>query len=351
MSRSEVSRSLKERAHELETCAFCPKLCRFACPVAEAEFRETVTPWGLMTRLDDLRRGGRQFDADLGELLSHCTTCGRCAEICKHSNDVAGTILAARATADRLGVLPDALRNWALESPDAPASWRELPVDGPTRILPGRVDEAEVVAALKLLAAAGYYNVGRLEAPLDAGSRLLAAGRPGAANARAETVAQAAAGLRLVCLDAADVTRLQPILGNECCHLVDALQGRLPPLAPTVDAEVLYLDGCKVGRGLGAYDGPRRMLADVVGGVREAVMNRAEGGCCGGRAGYAVTASRDARIAANIMMEDEPELMVVIADCECAAHLAASSGRDVQTWAQTLAMALPEDSQPAKEQT
>ena len=30
-------------------CVFCPKLCRSACPVSNAEPRETVTPWGKMS--------------------------------------------------------------------------------------------------------------------------------------------------------------------------------------------------------------------------------------------------------------------------------------------------------------
>ena len=29
-------------------CAFCPKMCRSACAVSEAEKRETVTPWAKM---------------------------------------------------------------------------------------------------------------------------------------------------------------------------------------------------------------------------------------------------------------------------------------------------------------
>jgi hypothetical protein len=33
-------------------CTYCPKMCRFSCPTAAAESRETVTPWGMMRLLE-----------------------------------------------------------------------------------------------------------------------------------------------------------------------------------------------------------------------------------------------------------------------------------------------------------
>ena len=40
---------LEPRRDALEKCVFCPKLCRSACPVSNAEPRETITPWGKMS--------------------------------------------------------------------------------------------------------------------------------------------------------------------------------------------------------------------------------------------------------------------------------------------------------------
>ena len=37
---------LSSRERELELCAYCPKLCRAACPVSNAEPKETLIPWG-----------------------------------------------------------------------------------------------------------------------------------------------------------------------------------------------------------------------------------------------------------------------------------------------------------------
>ena len=68
----------------LDTCTFCPKLCRFACPVAEAERRETVTPWGLMSRANFVRKGQVPLDVETAAIFEHCTGCGRCTQNCRH---------------------------------------------------------------------------------------------------------------------------------------------------------------------------------------------------------------------------------------------------------------------------
>lgn len=78
-------------------CAYCPKMCTSACPVSEAEARETVTPWAKMS-LVHLARAGQ---VSLGEpraqqALEACTGCGACAEKCAHGNPVAETLFVAR---------------------------------------------------------------------------------------------------------------------------------------------------------------------------------------------------------------------------------------------------------------
>ena len=91
--------ALEAHKDALLTCSFCPKLCRFACPVAEAEGRETVTPWGLLTTADDVRRGIAEMDPAVGALWTHCTGCGACTANCLHENPVASTIFGLRALA------------------------------------------------------------------------------------------------------------------------------------------------------------------------------------------------------------------------------------------------------------
>lgn len=78
-------------------CAYCPKMCRFSCPVSEAESRETVTPWAKMSILYLAWQG--QMDTDhesVVRALEACTGCGACVEQCAHGNPVAETLFTAR---------------------------------------------------------------------------------------------------------------------------------------------------------------------------------------------------------------------------------------------------------------
>ncbi|MBP9113567.1 MAG: (Fe-S)-binding protein [Polyangiaceae bacterium] len=91
-------RELESRKTELETCAYCPKLCRGACPVSEASPNESLTPWGKMSGQYFLARGDTS-DASVTANAFACTGCFGCREQCDHRNDVAGTLLDARAGA------------------------------------------------------------------------------------------------------------------------------------------------------------------------------------------------------------------------------------------------------------
>ena len=83
-----VGRVSEGAAQAAQVCTTCPKLCHFVCPVAEAEARETVTPWGLMRLLELTRRGDVALDAEIGEVWHHCTWCGQCTAWCHHGNEV-----------------------------------------------------------------------------------------------------------------------------------------------------------------------------------------------------------------------------------------------------------------------
>ena len=90
-----------------ELCEFCPKMCRFACPVSEAASREALTPWGKVS-LAALT--GRAPDASAALAFAGCTGCLRCQVYCAHANDVPAVLYAARAGAVRAGTAP---RGWA----------------------------------------------------------------------------------------------------------------------------------------------------------------------------------------------------------------------------------------------
>lgn len=340
----------------VETCVFCPKLCRWACPVADAEARETVTPWGLMTLVDDVARGRARLDRSTAEALAHCTGCRRCEHVCKHQNPMPTALMAARAEAVSMGVAPGGWAAWLDEAPPPSGSLDALPAGGAARLVAGYADEARVAASLRLLRAAGLAPgrpvVGG-ETVRTTGHRAIGAGRPDLYAAAAKRLRAALDGVELVvCLDAEDAEALRfewfeagrwagP--APRIMHLVEAVSGLAPSAAVTGD--VVYLDGCRLGRGLGLVDAPRALLRAVVGGViHEAVTAGEDGGCCGAGAGLPAVAPADAAAVGGAMTDDVPAALPVVIAGHCAAHLrAAVAPRPVWSWAEIVARGLPDE--------
>ncbi len=81
---------------ELEYCATCPKLCRFSCPVANAEYRESVTPWGKVSMLYYLSKDFVPHTSENYDSLYHCTGCLACREFCEHQISVPDILISGR---------------------------------------------------------------------------------------------------------------------------------------------------------------------------------------------------------------------------------------------------------------
>ena len=109
MSRERHLSLLDERKKELETCGYCPKLCRAACPVSNAEPRDTLTPWGKMSLSWFAARGDVPADAAHASVAWACTGCHNCRENCDHRNPVADTLADARGDFFAAGVAPEAV--------------------------------------------------------------------------------------------------------------------------------------------------------------------------------------------------------------------------------------------------
>ena len=62
-------------------CAYCPKLCRFSCPVSEATHTESHSTWGKMTAAHLVSTEKRALDESTAKALHACTGCGR---LCLH---------------------------------------------------------------------------------------------------------------------------------------------------------------------------------------------------------------------------------------------------------------------------
>src|SRR5437868_14269887 len=88
-----------------ELCEFCPKMCRFSCPVSEVSFREAWTPWGKVSLA---ALSGRAPEPSAALAFGACSGCLRCQTYCAHANDVPAVLYSARATAIRAGSAPGA---------------------------------------------------------------------------------------------------------------------------------------------------------------------------------------------------------------------------------------------------
>jgi Fe-S oxidoreductase len=91
---------------EIEYCTFCPKLCRFSCPVANASCSETYTPWGRQSLLHLVAEGKQEFNRETSLSVYHCAGCMLCREYCDHDLEIPPVMEAARTMAVEKQVEP-----------------------------------------------------------------------------------------------------------------------------------------------------------------------------------------------------------------------------------------------------
>jgi Fe-S oxidoreductase len=310
-------------------------MCRFACPVAHESSRETLTPWGKMTllslsvtaappsfglpsKLEALARKARdavtpaaqrELDADTAETFYGCSGCLRCQTWCEHKNDVPHALYQGRATAVERGLAPAAARSVAdrfSRAGHAQVGDVAAAIDAIARTQPAEEENASSVlfpgceAPLSSPASieAALSAARRLGAPLALGRGAACCGRPlfeagyrdafrahvqevWAALGEREVVVPSAACARALGEWAAEVG-VEPL--GPVVHVTTYLVRRLGPhvQAQPLPRSVTYHDPCHLGRGLGEYDAPRRLLAAALANpVQEAPANREKSDCCG----------------------------------------------------------------------
>jgi dimethylglycine catabolism B len=293
-------------AREHTYCAYCPKLCRFACPVSTVQGRETTTPWGKMTSLHHVASDHMPLDRSHASTWWACTGCMRCRTFCDHRNEVAAALNAGRAEAVREGVAPAAayaaIEAQRAREDRAVRAGRELFGDDAARpaataFVPGCTACVTTPEAARDGAHATRALVGqqvRVEVGGCCGLPLLDAGdRKGFLRAARAFLERLAGSERAVfqdpgCLHALRV--IAPAMGLEheltLLHLTEVAQdalGRLSPVA--MEGPVRWHDPCRLGRGLGVYDAPRAVLARVLGRASDEFHQRREQAECSGAGG------------------------------------------------------------------
>ena len=349
---------LEPRRAALENCAFCPKLSRSACPVSNAEPRETLTPWGKMSTAYFVANGDVPLDASFAAPAWACTGCFGCRESCDHKNDVAGTLLAARAAMMREGVAPAPAKKAIARFPQMAARNREgietlrrradVSSDAASALLVGctYVTKANAEAG-EAVRAAALLEGGKIAlAGTCCGLPLLHAGDASGFVEQAQALAREVRGKRKVLVADGGCAHALRVryhehgvnLGTRVEVLVEAAArdlGRLKTCGTGADGNVRYHDSCHLGRGLGLYEAPRAVLTRVLGRAPDEFDDRRDKAVCsGGGGGLPLTMPETAHQIAEARVEAAGKSRIVTG---CAASLvrmrkAGAEVDDLSTW-------------------
>ncbi|MBN1769982.1 MAG: (Fe-S)-binding protein [Deltaproteobacteria bacterium] len=311
----------------LRYCAFCPKLCRFACPVSAVQARETVTPWGKQTILHELVRQTLALDESAARPLYACLECHACRTYCDHAIDVPASLRQGRALALQHQVAPRAAAALVADFADrqrrtqkataALAAGRAVGPETKVALFPGCTAclerPADVAATLRVLDACGDGPTA-LVADYCCGLPLLQAGDEEGFLAAARRVRRALSGIETVvvpdpgCLHAMRVlyvergVKLDARLLHLSEYVLPAL-GRFRRLS--LGGPAYYHDPCHLGRDLGVYDAPRDVLSRVLAdGLAEFPRHHERADCCGGGGAVPDTDPETARAVARRRLEE-----------------------------------------------
>lgn len=287
-------------------CAYCPKMCRFACPVSESTHSETTSTWGKMTQAFLTTQRDRPLGPGGAKALYACTGCMRCRSFCKHENEVGWALFDARELAVRANQAPEGAKS-TLETfhrhgnpfgQDLSRWVGQYRAEEPVRypLFPGcsaLVKSSRAVEDAITVSSAFSAPVAVCKAASRCcGYPLYAAGDQRGFAEHARKMAEALAPYpELVVLDPGCAYTFKVVypragvqLPNRLLTLTEVLAAHVDhaPRLPRLPGAAAYHDACHLGRGLGEYDAPRRLLQISVTEVKEAFDSREEAHCSGG---------------------------------------------------------------------
>lgn len=354
----QVLEEVEDRA--IETCTTCPSLCRWACPVAEAESRETTSPQRLSVLAGFLKNQHITPEA-ASPLPYHCTGCGACTQACLHDTDVPLVLNLARRRIIEAGAAPHVVREVVGHfgvSGNAQGASLEPTLDailaetglkksrrGQTVYFPGCSTLEEMPEAatgfLRTTALAGLTDVTVRSASASCcGLPLLWAGElEGFVGHAARFAAQFTGVEKLIVHDPACAHALvhwypqvgvtfEPEVVPVPTFLQKALNaaGAEASTKGPVDDRIAFGDSCACTRGVSLPEAPRRLIAKQMKlRVEELDENRgATVDCCGAAGLLPLTAPDTARAMAEARLDAfrrSKAARWVMASPRCAAHL------------------------------
>lgn len=280
---------LKDVTKAATLCAYCPKMCKFACPVSEAIPSETVTPWGKMSLVYLAERGDvSPGDPDLARAFEACTGCGACVEQCAHGNPVAETLFFARGAvkSDRSRMLRKNFEETGdAKRRDLAGAIAKLPRDheAPVAYFPGCRRLADDDGRMHKDLAALERALGAEIPAVDLPPKRMCCGYPLYADGQIDLLVQ-----HLSAMNEA-LSRHEIIVTPDpgCAYVLDVVRRELavkrkegPRVLPLVEVlahhadkfagaspgtEVRYHDACYLGRRGRSFDAPRALIEAATG--------------------------------------------------------------------------------------
>jgi len=343
---------LQRYVKELEYCTYCPKMCRHSCPVSGATGRETLTPQSKMELLNMLRRTGIPWEQDYVLPIYGCTTCGVCKQYCVHGTDVATVLQVGRAEAEQRRLAHPALSRLQetfrargerlLCKLHREYSPRLFAQEAQVGYFPGcdAIDTSieDVRDALSVFDSLNLNFVRLMETPhACAGYPLWAAGCLDAARFVATDMVKCLRRFSTVVVGCPACTWLLreklPAEGfqhnTEVLHISEFLYVHAERLdIRNTRPAAFYHDPCYLGRYLGVYEPPRRLVTRCVETLKEFFYTGEDAECCGGGGlvphtyPEAATGQAERRLAEVEMFETD---LVITACPTCKRTLSATS--------------------------
>jgi Fe-S oxidoreductase len=303
-------------------------------------------------------------DMPLSDASSHaawaCTGCMACRTACDHENDVAGTLAVARAALFERGVLPEAVRQYAASLPALEEEERQkttelfdhpmVRADSPYALFfgCGYVTRAPETARKAITVASALLRspVSLVQATCGHIHRQVGDGQADAYVARFRKETRRARTIVVVdpeCGRALRQSSARGVGGAELTLLIELAERSLDtfgtlPISETREPVRVH-DGCQLGRGLGQYDAPRRVLSKILGRAPdELLLSRERALCCGAGGLLPITMPAVARTIGRTLLELHRESGggALVSTCPGAAAALADVGlesaSDIVTW-------------------
>jgi len=347
-------------------CTICPNTCRYDCPVAKSELKETVTPKHKAGVIYQLAKGNIDWNPEVAEVLYHCATCKAYDTICPYDVDMVNLIESARIEAVNHNVAPESVmkfskmykknkspyihmqsnyENLSNEPETGKKGTEVLYFIGCTNL---KFNPTVVQSTLKMLRKAnvdfsihdpslkccGYvaYNLGLKDLALEQMKKIKSFIDQSNFKTIITGCPTCAAAFKLI------YPKVGQELNVEVLHITEYFNNLLQEgkfqFKNGADIKVTYHDPCHLGRYLGVYNAPRQLIKAIPKvKLIEMEHSKEESQCCGGGGGLPITNPSVSRKINDFRIEEaiETDADSIITACPfCKEILSKNNGIEVK---------------------